>query len=71
MPPDAVEAMRRRAVARAAEFSDDAVTRRWSRELRAVYDAKLLAAARDEPLAVRLRRRAGVVRRRVRWALGR
>ncbi|MFK3677682.1 glycosyltransferase [Microbacterium sp. NPDC090218] len=71
MPPAAVESMRRRAIARAAEFSDDAITRRWSRDLRAVYDAKLLAAARDESLSVRLRRRAGVVRRRVRWALGR
>ncbi|UPL16466.1 glycosyltransferase [Microbacterium aurugineum] len=71
MPPAAVEAMRRRAVARASEFSDDAVTRRWSRELRAVYDAKLFAAARDQPLPVRLRRRAGALRRRALWMLGR
>jgi poly(glycerol-phosphate) alpha-glucosyltransferase len=71
MPAAAVAAMRSRAVAKAAEFSDNAITARWSRDLRAAYDAKLLAAARDQPLTVRLRRRAGVVRRRVRHALAR
>lgn len=71
MPPARVEAMRRKAIARATEFSDHAVTRRWSRELRAAYDAKLLAAARDQPLGVRLRRRAGVLRRAVLWTFGR
>ncbi|WP_341947329.1 glycosyltransferase [Microbacterium sp. LWH11-1.2] len=71
MPTAQIEAMRRRAIARAAEFSDATVTRRWSRELRAAYDAKLLAAAKDQPFAVRLRRRAGVLRRKVLWALGR
>ncbi|MFS0910732.1 glycosyltransferase [Microbacterium sp. 179-I 3D2 NHS] len=71
MPPERIEAMRSRAVARAAEFSDRAVVRRWSRELRAAYDAKLLEAARDKPLRVRLRRRAGVVRRRLLRLAGR
>ncbi|MEV8249691.1 glycosyltransferase [Microbacterium sp. NPDC076768] len=71
MPPASVEAMRRRAIARAAEFSDEAITRRWSRELRSVYDAKILDTARDHPLTVQARRRAGIVRRRILWALGR
>jgi poly(glycerol-phosphate) alpha-glucosyltransferase len=71
MPPAQIEGMRRRAIAKAAEFSDAAVTSRWSRELRAAYDAKLLAAAQDQPLSVRLRRRAGILRRKVLWALGR
>lgn len=71
MPAARVEAMRRRAIARAAEFSDVAVTRQWSRELRAAFDAKRIASAREQPLPVRLRRRAGVVRRRVQWMTGR
>lgn len=71
MPQSGVTAMRRRAVARAKDFSDAAVTRRWSRELHAAYDAKLLAAATEQPRRVRLRRRAGVLRRRIRWLTGR
>lgn len=71
MPQAAVDAMRRRAVARAGEFSDAAITRRWSRDLRAAYDAKLLAAAEDQPVRVRLRRRAGILRRRILWMIGR
>ncbi|WP_311245620.1 glycosyltransferase [Microbacterium sp. WCS2018Hpa-23] len=71
MPRAGVDAMRQRAVSRAKDFSDAAVTRRWSRELHAVYDAKLLAAAKEQPLRVRLRRRAGVLRRRIRWVTGR
>ncbi|MEW2459131.1 glycosyltransferase [Microbacterium sp. K41] len=71
MPSGRVEGMRRKARARAAEFSDRAITRRWARELRAAYDAKLLTAAREQPMGVRARRLAGVVRRRARWALGR
>lgn len=71
MPESRLATMRRRAIARAAEFSDEAVTRQWSRELRAAFDAKLLAAAREEALPVRLRRRAGVLRRRVSRVLGR
>lgn len=71
LPPVRLERMRRKARTKAAGFSDRAVTRRWARELRAAYDAKLLAAAEDQPRSVRLRRLAGVVRRRVRWALGR
>lgn len=71
MPESKIEAMRRRAMARAAEFSDVAVTRQWARELRSVFDAKRIASAKDQPLPVRLRRRAGVVRRRVQWRLGR
>src|SRR5690606_15948269 len=50
MPAARVEAMRRRAIARAAEFSDVAVTRQWSRELRAAFDAKRIASAREQPL---------------------
>lgn len=71
MPAHRVEAIRVRAMARAAEFSDVAVTRQWSRELRAAFDAKRIASAREQPLPVRLRRRAGVVRRRVQWMTGR
>lgn len=71
MPAAKVEAMRKRAIARAAEFSDMAVTRQWARELRSAFDAKRIASAQEQPLPVRLRRRAGVVRRKVRWTLGR
>ncbi|KJQ55778.1 glycosyltransferase [Microbacterium sp. SA39] len=71
MPAARLAEMRRQAVIRAAEFSDRAVTRLWSRDLRAAFDAKMLAAARDQPLAVRLRRRAGVIRRAVLWRFGR
>lgn len=71
MPSARVEAMRRQAVARAATFSDEAVTRQWARDLRAAYDAKLLRAAEGQPLRVRIRRRAGVLRRRLLWLLGR
>lgn len=71
MPSAKVEAMRKRAIARAAEFTDVAVTRQWARELRSAFDAKRIASAQGQPLDVRLRRRAGVVRRKVRWALGR
>ena len=71
LPPARLEAMRRKARAKAASFSDRAVTRRWAHELRAAYDAKLLDAAREQPRGVRLRRRAGAVRRRLRWAIGR
>lgn len=71
MPAARLEGMRRRAMARAAEFSEPAVTRRWARELRAAFDAKRIASAREQPLRVRLRRRAGVVRRRIQWMTGR
>lgn len=71
MPASGLAAMRRCAMARAAEFSDVAVTRRWARELRSAFDAKRIASAREQPLPARLRRRAGVVRRRVQWLLGR
>ncbi|MDQ0645215.1 glycosyltransferase [Microbacterium murale] len=71
MPAARVEMMRKRAMARAAEFSDVAVTRQWARELRSAFDAKRIASAKDQPLPVRLRRRAGVVRRRIQWATGR
>lgn len=71
MPAPGLEAMRTRAMARAAEFSDMAVTRRWARELRSAFDAKRIASAQEQPLRVRLRRRAGVVRRRVQWMTGR
>jgi poly(glycerol-phosphate) alpha-glucosyltransferase len=71
MPAARVEAMRTRAMARAAEFSDEAVTRQWARELRSAFDAKRIMSAREQPLGVRLRRRAGVVRRRIQWMTGR
>lgn len=71
MPAARVEAMRRRAMARAAEFSDVAVTRQWARELRSAFDAKRIESAREQPVRVRLRRRAGIVRRRVQWLTGR
>ena len=71
MPAAEVEAMRKRAMARAAEFSDAAVTRQWARELRSTFDAKRIASAREQPMRERLRRRAGVVRRRVQWMTGR
>lgn len=71
MPAARVEAMRRRAMARAAEFSDAAVTRQWARELRSAFDAKRIESARELPVRVRLRRRAGVLRRRIQWMTGR
>lgn len=71
MPAGRVEAMRARAMTRAAEFSDVAVTRQWARELRSAFDAKRIASAREQPMRVRLRRRAGVVRRRIQWVIGR
>lgn len=71
MPHARLEAMRRRARARAREFSDAAITRRWARELHGLRAARSLAAVADAPRAMRLRRRAGLVRARVLRFLGR
>ena len=71
MPGPRRDAMRKRAMARAAEFSDTAVTRQWARELRSAFDAKRIASAQEQPLRIRMRRRAGVVRRRIQWMTGR
>ena len=71
MPPAEQEAMRRRAVERAQEFSDLAVTRRWADLLADSLDRKRVAGARTASLMTRLRRRAGVVKRRLLRAVGR
>lgn len=71
MPEARLRAMRRRAVARSREFSDLAVTRRWARELQWALDAKRIRDAAEQPLPTRIRRRAGVVRRRLRRLAGR
>lgn len=71
MPAARVQRMRRCAMSRSREFSDLAVARRWARELQRALDAKRIRDAAEEPLRIRLRRRAGVVRRRVRRFAGR
>lgn len=71
MPPARLEAMRRRAMSRSREFSDLAVARRWARELQRALDAKRIRDAAGAPVRIRLRRRAGVLRRRIRRLAGR
>ena len=70
MPEAQLRAMRQRAVARAKEFSDEAIAKRWANEFARALDAKRIRAAADDALAIRLRRRAGVVRRRLGRMLG-
>ncbi len=65
MPADQLSEMRRRAIARALAFSDEAVVGLWASELHNALDAKRIRAAADGPLSTRLRRRAGVVKRRL------
>lgn len=65
-----LQAMRRKAVARAQEFSDEAIAKRWVREFERALNAKRIHDAADESLPIRLRRRAGAVRRRVQRVLG-
>ncbi len=71
LSPARLKAMRRRAVARSREFSDEAIARRWARELERALDGKRIAAASDAPPLTRLRRRAGVLRRHVQRLVGR
>lgn len=71
MAPEQQEAMRRRAIERAREFSDVAVTERWSELFAAALDRKRVAGAQGRSLAVRLRRRAGVIKRRLLRVIGR
>ena len=71
MPKVRLRVMRQRARARAREFSDAAITRRWARELHRALESKAMGAIQDEPVRVRLRRRAGSIRRRLLQLLGR
>lgn len=64
MPEDQLADMRRRAIARAQVFSDEAIVRLWASEMHDAFDAKMLRAVADGPLMLRLRRRAGVMKRR-------
>lgn len=70
MSDDQVATMRRKAIARAALFSDERVTRLWAKELRAALDAKRVASAQGQGPVVWMRRRAGVMRRRMHAVLG-
>ena len=70
MPEAQLNSMRNKAIARSQEFSDEAIAKRWVREFERALGAKRIRDAADEPLPTRLRRRAGVVRRRVRRVLG-
>ncbi len=70
MPESQIQAMRSKAIARAQEFSDEAIAKRWVREFERALGAKRIRDAEGEPLPIRLRRRAGVMRRRVRRVLG-
>ncbi|MDI6023867.1 glycosyltransferase [Leucobacter sp. UT-8R-CII-1-4] len=69
MPLDQLSAMRRRAIARAQAFSDEAIVRLWANEMHDAFDAKMMRAVADGPLMLRLRRRAGVLKRRALRAL--
>lgn len=71
MPEAQLRSMRSRAIARSREFSDEAIVRRWGRELERALNAKRFRDARDHPLLERLRRRAGALRRRMRRVLAR
>lgn len=64
MPEDQLAEMRRRAIARAQAFSDEAIVRLWANEMHDAFDAKVLRVVADGPLMLRLRRRAGVLKRR-------
>ncbi|MDR6865932.1 poly(glycerol-phosphate) alpha-glucosyltransferase [Microbacterium resistens] len=66
LPEARVEEMRVAARERAQDFSDEAVTRTWGRELSAALDSKRMIAVRGKSFLVRLRRRLGVLRRRLR-----
>ena len=70
MPEAKLNSMRNKAIARSQEFSDEAIAKRWVREFERALGAKRIRDAAGEPLPIRLRRRAGVVRRRVRRVLG-
>ena len=66
LPARQVDAMRRNAVRTAAAYSDEAVTKRWARELdRAAKRRGLLPAAPVDALVFRLRR--GIARRLRNW----
>lgn len=65
-----LRSMRNKAVARAQEFSDEAIAKRWVREFERALNAKRIRGAADAPLPTRLRRRAGAVKRRVNRVLG-
>ena len=71
MSPANLQAMRRRAMQRAQAFSDLEITKRWARELQRALDTKRVRDAREQPITVRLRRRAGVVKRRLQRVSGR
>ena len=64
LPPRAVEAMRRRAVATAGRFHDRAVVRAWGREMERAFERKHTAAG-PEPMRQRLRHAAGRAKRRL------
>lgn len=70
MPESQLQVMRSKAIARAQEFSDEAIAKRWVREFERALGAKRIRDAEGHSLPIRLRRRAGVVRRRVQRALG-
>lgn len=69
MPEEQLAEMRRRAISRAQAFSDEAIVRLWANEMHDAFDAKVLRAVADGPLTLRLRRRAGVLKRRTLRAL--
>ena len=71
MSDSQLQVMRNKAVAKAQEFSDEAVAKRWAKEFERALGAKRIRDAADQPVATQLRRRAGNVRRRVRRVLGR
>lgn len=64
MPPRAVEAMRRRAMATAGRFHDRTVVRAWGREMERAFERKNVAAG-HEPMTRRLRHVAGRAKRRL------
>lgn len=70
MPESQLQVMRSKAIARAQEFSDNAIAKRWVREFERALGAKRIRDAEGQSLPIRMRRRAGVVRRRVQRALG-
>lgn len=70
LPEGTVAAMRRQAIATAQRFSDRAVTAAWAREMARAFERKHARNDRDDALALRLRSKAGRLKRRLMRRLG-